>query len=211
MIIKKMKEKLTMEHQIFKEFYRKSMVTVLILGTLTALTFFFTAFYFEDFIVEQMDIIAEQVLDEDKAEPTNVEKFFSILLNNLFVGGMIILCGFLPLYGLPFFYGILSFASVGIIAGYGMIMDYNVIKSFAVAFFPHAVIEVIPLLYSIAIGMFVNKNIVKMIFFKKKKSEKIRKILVQCITSYLIVLIPFFLIAATVEAFITTSLVEIYL
>jgi stage II sporulation protein M len=205
------KEKFTMECQIYKEFYRKTIFTMLVLGILTSLAFFYTSFFFEDFIVEQTNGIAEQMLDEDKEEPTNVQKFYSILLNNLFVGGLIILFGFIPIYGLPSIYGLLSFASVGIIAGYGIIMKHNVLQTMIIAFVPHAVIEIIPILYSVAIGMYVNKNMVNKVFFRKKKSEKFRGMLTQGITSYIMIIIPLFLLAALVEAFITSRLVNIYL
>ena len=209
--VDKIKDKFTMEYQIYKDSYRKSIFNVLILGILTAFALFFVSFYFEDFIIQQANSIAEQMLDGNKEEPTNVQKFFSILSNNLFVGGMIILCGFIPVYGIPFLYGLLSFASVGIIAGYGIIMKHNVLQTMLIAFIPHAVIEIIPILYSVAIGMYVNKNVVNKVFFRKKESEKIRKMLTQGTTSYMMIIIPLFLLASLVEAFITSRLVDIYL
>jgi stage II sporulation protein M len=59
--------------------------------------------------------------------------------------------------------------------------------------------------------MYVNKNMVKKVFLKKKKSEKISVILKQGITSYIMIIIPLFLLAALVEAFVTSRLVDIYL
>lgn len=211
MSIDKMKEKIVKEYHLYKQFYRKSIFVVSILGILTALTFFFASFYFENFIVEQTNIIGEQLLDEDKKEPTNGQVFNSIIWNNLFVGVMIIVSGFIPIYGLPVIYGLLSFASVGIVAGYGMIMKHNVFQTMMIAFVPHAVIEIIPILYSIAIGLYVNKNVVNKVFFRKKKSEKFRGMLTQGFTSYIMIIIPLFLLAALVEAFVTTRLVDIYL
>ena len=172
MILNIIKEKFTMEYNIYRKFYKKTFFTVLFLGILTSIALLFTSFFFEDFIVEQTNGIAEQMLDNNKEEPTNVQKFYSILLNNLFVGLLIILCGFIPVYGIPYIYGLLSFASVGIIAGYGIIMKHNVLQTMIIAFVPHAVIEIIPILYSVAIGVYVNKNIVNKVFFRKKKSEK---------------------------------------
>jgi stage II sporulation protein M len=200
-----------LECQTYKEFYRKSIFTVLILGIIAALLLFYASVYYEDFIIEQTKNIAEQTLDGNKEELTSGQKFFSILINNLVIGGMIILCGFIPMYGLPFLIGLLSFAAVGIIAGYGFIMGHNVIQTLFIAFVPHAVIEIIPILYSVAIGMYVNKNMVNKVFFRKKKSEKFKGMLRQGITSYIMIIIPLFLLAALVEAFITSRLVDIYL
>jgi stage II sporulation protein M len=211
MSVDKIKEKFTIEYQLYKECYRRSIFIVLILGIFIAFAVFFTSFYFEDFIVQQSTSMAEQMLGENKEEPTNRQKFVSILLNNLFVGGMIILCGFIPVYGLPCIYGLLSFAAVGIVAGYGIIMEHNVLQTMVIAFIPHAVIEIIPILYSVAIGMYINKNVVNKVFFRKKKSEKVRIMLTQGTKSYILIIIPLFLLAALVEAFITSRLVDIYL
>jgi hypothetical protein len=77
------KEKFIMEYQFYKGFYKKSFLGVLTLGILAA--FFFLSFYFEDFIIQQTNSLAEQMIDGNKEDPTNVQKFLSILLNNLFV------------------------------------------------------------------------------------------------------------------------------
>ncbi|MGD6804503.1 hypothetical protein FZC79_13695 [Rossellomorea vietnamensis] len=78
MSIDKVKGKFVLEYHLYNQFYRKSIFAVLILGILTALIFLFSSFYFENFIVEQTHLIAEQMLD-DKEEPANVQKFYSIL------------------------------------------------------------------------------------------------------------------------------------
>jgi len=211
MSVDKLKKKFSIEYQFYKECYRRSIFIVLTLGTLLAFALFFASFYFEEFIVQQSTSMAEQMLGENKEEPTNRQKFGSILLNNLFVGGMIILCGFIPIYGLPCMYGLLSFAAVGIVAGYGVIMEHKVLQTMVIAFIPHAVIEIIPILYSVAIGMYINKNVVKKVFFRKKKSETVSRLLTQGTTSYILIIIPLFFLAALVEAFITSRLVDIYL
>lgn len=205
------KEKVTMEYNIYRKFYKKTIFTVLFLGIIISIALFFTSFFFEDFIIEQTNGMAEQMLNNNKEDPTNVQKFYSILLNNLFIALLIILCGFIPVYGIPSIYGLLSFASVGIIAGYGTIVKHNVLQTMLIAFVPHAVIEIIPILYSVAIGMYVNKNIVNKVFFRKRKSAKIREMLMQGFTSYIVIIIPLFLLAAVVEAFITSRLVDIFL
>ncbi|USK37198.1 stage II sporulation protein M [Cytobacillus firmus] len=206
-----LKKRLALEYQVYKEFYRKYIFSVLILGLMTAAVFFLASFYFKDFIVQQTNSIAEQMINGSMEEPTSLQKLFSIFFNNLLVGAIIILIGFIPVYGLPFLLGLFSFASVGILAGYGIIMKHNVLHTLAIAFVPHAVIEIIPILYSIAIGMYINRNMVKKVLFRKKKSEKAGKMATQGFTSFTMIIIPLFLLAALVEAFITARLVEIFL
>ena len=105
--------------------------------------------------------------------------------------GIVILCVFIPIYGLPIIYGLLSFASVGIIAGYGIIMEHNVLQTMIIAFVSHAIIEIIPILYSVAVEMYVNKNMIYKVFFKEKKSGKVRELLKRGTTSYMMIIIPF--------------------
>jgi stage II sporulation protein M len=206
------REKFNIEWQVYKDYYRKTIFTVLVTGIITALLLFFASLYFEGFIIEQSRNIAEQTVDGNNREAlTNVHKFFSILVNNLFVGGIIILLGFIPVYGLPFIIGLLSFAAVGILAGYGLIMEHNVVTTLIIAFVPHAIIEIIPILYSVAIGMYVNKNIVKKVFLRKRKTYKIKEIITNGIKSYILIILPLFFLAALVEAFITSYLIKIYL
>lgn len=209
--LEKLKEKYKQEYQIYSDFYKKNLLVVLFLGILTAFVCFFFSFYFEDFITQQANNIAEHTVGVDKDEPTNVQKFFSIFFNNLFLGGLIILSGFIPIYGLPFIYVLFSFASVGIITGYGSIMKHDVLQTMMIAFVPHAVIEIFPILYSVAVGMYINKNIVHKLFVRKRKTDKVRSMLVQGATSLLMIILPLFLLAALVEAFITSHLVDIYL
>ncbi|GKU82001.1 stage II sporulation protein M [Niallia sp. NCCP-28] len=209
--LENLKKKYKQEYQIYSDFYKKSFLIVFFLGILTAFVCFFLSFYFEDFITQQANNIAEHTMGVDKNEPTNIQKFFSIFFNNLFLGGLIILSGFIPIYGLPFIYALLSFASVGIITGYGSIMKHDVLQTMMIAFLPHAVIEIFPILYSVAVGIYINKNIVHKLFFRKRKTDKVRSMLVQGTTSLLMIILPLFLLAALVEAFITSHLADIYL
>ena len=209
--LEKLKEKYHQEYQIYSDFYKRSFLVVLFLGILTAFICFFLSLYFEDFITQQANNIAEHTMGVNKDEPTNIQKFFSIFFNNLFLGGMIILSGFIPIYGIPFIYVLLSFASVGIIAGYGSIMEHDVFQTMLIAFVPHAIIEIFPILYSVAVGMYINKNIVHKLLIRKRKTDKVRSMLAQGATSLFMIILPLFLLAALVEAFITSHLVDIYL
>ena len=59
--------------------------------------------------------------------------------------------------------------------------------------------------------MYVNRNMVNKVFFRKKKSEKISEMLTQGVTSYIMIIIPLFLLAALIEAFITSRLMDVFL
>lgn len=195
------------EFLLFKHIYKKSMFTVLFLGIGIGILCFFSAFWFEDFIIEQSMLIADQVGDIEETHSNSV-LFWSIFGNNLMVGFIITLIGFIPIFALPMLIGFFSFASVGILAGYGQITGHNIFSTLLVAFVPHAVIEVIPILYSIAIGMYVNKNIIRKLFLKKKHSDQIRTLMNRMLTGFILIILPTFFLAALVEVFITTRLID---
>lgn len=201
-----------MEYQFYKTYYKRSIWIGLIIGILTGIVCFLSTFLFEDFIREQFNIIANNVVGDNKGELSNVQTFYSVITNNLLIGAMVLLIGFIPIYGLPYIFGLLSFASVGIIAGYGMITGHNVWLTMLVAFVPHAIIEIIPILYSIAVGMYINRNVSKKIFFRKKKeSETFKNLFIHGVSSYMMIIVPTFLLAALVEAFITPRISDMFL
>lgn len=199
------------EYDFFQNHYKKSFITVMIVGVITAIITFCLGLYFEEFIVQQFHIIADQMVDKSVVEPDNFETFLSTSFNNILIGLIIILIGYIPIYGLPVIYGLISFAAVGIVAGYGSIMNYDVLKTMMIAFVPHAIIEIIPILYSITVGMYINKNMVKRLYLRKKNTVKSATMFKKGIQSYLLIVAPFFLLAAFVESFITTLLIDIYL
>lgn len=91
-------------------------------------------------------------------------------------------------------------------------MEYSVINTFIFNFLPHALIELTGFVYSIAIGSFINQNILTKIFFRRKKdSEPIGKLMKQSLRSYIFVVIPLLFIAAFIEGFITSRLSETFL
>lgn len=198
------------EYDTYQKYYQKTMQLILVVGLLTALLAFGVAFYFEEFIIEQATTIAEQ-MQSDSSEQNHESQFMSTFSNNIWIGAVIIICGLIPIFGIPVLYALLSFAAVGIIAGYGMIMEYDVLKTILVSFVPHAIFEIIPILYSVAIGMYVNRNIMSKLFFKRRTSEPLRKMVVQSLVGYLIVVIPVFFVAALIESFVTTHLIEVFL
>ena len=179
------------EYEFFRNYYKKSLITVMILGVITAVITFGFGLYFEEFIVQQFHIIADQMVNKSDVEPHNFEKFLSTSFNNILIGFIIILIGFIPIYGLPVIYGLISFAAIGIVAGYGSIMNYDVMKTMMIAFVPHAIIEIIPILYSIATGMYINKNIVKRLYLRKKNTVKSVTMFKKGIQSYLLIVVPF--------------------
>jgi len=194
---------------IFQNEYKRTIYRTLIIGIIVALFFYVISFYFQDFILAQMEYIASGVGKTN--EITNVQKFFMIIKNNIIIGAVIILMGLIPIYRLSTLYALFSFAGVGVVMGYGQIMKEEVLKSFIIAFLPHAIIEVFAILFSIAIATYINKNMIRKVFFRKKVSVPFKLLFVQIIKSYLLIVVPLFVLAGIVEAFLTSLLVDLYL
>ncbi|MGE7183889.1 stage II sporulation protein M [Peribacillus sp. NPDC006672] len=186
-------------------------MTIMVLGIFIAVLTFCLELYFKEFVIQHFHSIADQMVDKNGVEPGNIEKFYSIGYHNSLIGLIIILVGFIPIYGFPVIYGLISFTAVGVVAGYGYIMDYDVIKTMMIAFVPHAIIEIIPILYSMAVGMYINKNIIKRLYLKKNNTSKLGTMCKKGMKSYLLIVVPLFLLAALVESFITTFLIDRYL
>lgn len=189
--------------------FKKTIFNTLIIGIIISIGFYILSFYFQDFVIQQFKVMADS-LGVGK-EVTNIELFFDIVLNNLFVALIIIFIGFIPIYRLSILYALGSFAAVGVVLGYGSIMEKEVLLSFLVAFLPHAIIEVFPLLISIAIGVNINKSIIQKVFFKRKDSVPFKKLFVEALKTYLLLIVPLFVLAGLVESYVTTLLIDLYI
>ena len=199
------------EYHFFQIYYKKTFFLMLFVGMLVGLFVYLLGWHFEEFIQNTADQIAGSLEGSSGIVPTAFQDFLSIIKNNLMVGIMIIACGFIPFFGLPFLYGVTIFAAIGVIASFGTIMGFQIGKIMLISFVPHAVIEVIPICYSVAIGMYVNKNMVRKLFVRHKPTATINIVSLYALRSYLLVVVPFFLLAAFVEAYITQLLSEIFL
>lgn len=199
------------EYHFFKMYYKKSFFLMLFAGIFVCLLVYLLGWGLEEYVRSMANQIAGSLEYSNGIVPTSFQDFLSISKNNLMVGVMIIACGFLPLFGLPFLYGMVIFAAVGVIVSFGTIMGFQIGKIMLVSFVPHAVIEVIPICYSVAVGMYVNKNVVRKFFVRHKPSASISIVSLHALRSYLFVIVPLFLFAAFVEAYITQLLSEIFL
>lgn len=64
---------------------------------------------------------------------------------------------------------------------------------------------------SIAIAAYINKNMIRKVFFKKKDSVPIKMLFVEAIKTYLLIIVPLFVLAGLVESYVTTLLIDLYI
>ena len=214
-----MKKVYSEEFGIYKNSYQKSFRWTFILSIIIVTVCFTLSFSMADFFIEQTKVIAESIANniaeitgEEISELSDVQTFLAIFWNNLKIVTIVILFGLVPFYRLPSFFTILQFIMIGVVFGGLYAMGHNVINAFVFSFLPHALIELTALIYSVAIGNFINRNIIIKIFLRKKKdSEPVGKLLKQSLNSYILVVIPLLFIAAFIEGFITSRLSEAFL
>lgn len=203
----------------YKKDYQKSFQWTFIFSIIVVLFCFILSFSMADFFIKQTKVIAESIATniaemsgEELSKLPDIQNFIIILWNNLKVCTITILLGIIPIYRLSSFFAILQLSIIGVVFGGLSGMGHSVINAFIFSFLPHAIIELTALFYSVAIGNFINKNILTKIFFhKKKSSEPIKKLFKQSLRSYIFFIIPLVLIAAFIEAFITSRLSETFL
>ena len=175
-----------------------------LLSSLVFISGVFTGYFFvHDFPEETREIIKE--LKEFFASgekmtdfqiflfvlENNVIKLFSVLLLGIFAG-------IIPLFA--------SFANGMILGIFSCLVPESSSWSFFfVGILPHGVIEIPVLILSTAVGMRIGKVALWRLFGGK---VGIRKELAKAVKFYIIVLVPLLILAAAIEAFITTVLLD---
>lgn len=203
------------EFEIYKKSYQKSFLWTFIFSIIILIICFTASFFMADLFIKQTEEIADNIAGmsgKEISELSDKQTFLMIFLNNLKIGTMVILFGLVPFYRLSSFFAVLQFILIGVVFGGLYAMGHNVINAFVFSFLPHALIELTAFVYSVAIGNFINRNVLAKIFFRKKKDFKpISQLLKQSLRSYIFVVIPLLVVAAFIEAFITSRLSETFL
>ena len=160
-------------------------------------------FFARDFPEETQKIVAELEKNFASGEGmTHFQIFLFILENNitklllmLFLG---IFAGAIPLFA--------SFANGMVLGIFGYLVSESLSwKFFLVGILPHGIIEIPILILATAIGMRIGKVALWRIFGGK---VEIKKELAKALKFYIIILVPLLILAAAVEAFITSAMLD---
>ncbi|MCK4891488.1 MAG: stage II sporulation protein M [Candidatus Pacebacteria bacterium] len=135
-------------------------------------------------------------------EPTLLQLFFFIFENNVSKLFIILLLGI--------FAGLIPFFSVfinGLVLGvFAQVVSIEISwPFFFVGIIPHGIIELPVLIVSSAIGIRIGKVAIYSLFSKK---ESFKRELIKALKFFVLILIPLLFVAALIEAFITTALLE---
>lgn len=196
-----------LEIKEIKEYLRSLRLYILFSAFVFITGILLGCFFVSEFPEETRQLIEDlKEFFTGEEEMTNFEIFLFILENNISKLFIILLlgifAGIIPL--------IASFAN-GIILG---IIGCFVVKNLSWQFFlagilPHGIIEIPVLILSTAMGMKIGKIALWKLFGKNKK-VKIKKELAKALKFYIMILAPLLILAAAIEAFITTEILRMF-
>ena len=174
------------------------------LSSLVFISGFFMGYSFvSDFPEETQEIIERlKELFASGEEMTDFQIFLFILENNitklLLVLLLGIFAGIIPLFS--------SFANGMVLGIFACLVSESLSwKFFLVGILPHGVIEIPVLILATAIGARIGKVALWRLFGGK---IGIKKELAKALKFYIIVLVPLLILAAAIEAFITSAMLE---
>jgi stage II sporulation protein M len=159
--------------------------------------------FVSDFPEETREIVEElKEFFASGEEMTQFQIFLFILENNvtklLLVLLLGIFAGIIPLFA--------SFANGMILGIFGCIVSESLSwKFFLVGILPHGIIEIPVLILATAIGMRIGKVALWRLFGGK---SGIKKELAKALKFYIMVLVPLLILAAAIEAFVTTAMLD---
>ena len=175
-----------------------------LLSLLVFMSGIFIGYLFVSYFPEETEEIIKKLKDffASGKEMTQFQTFLFILENNITKLLLILLlglfAGIIPLFA--------SFANGMILGLFGNVISESLSwKFFLVGILPHGIIEIPVLILATAIGMRIGKITLWRLFGGK---VGIKKELAKALKFYIIVLMPLLILAAAIEAFITSAMLD---
>lgn len=137
-------------------------------------------------------------------ESTGLSLWFGIFVNNLMAGAITIVAGLIPFLFLP----ILSLASNAIVVGLmGAVYQMNGMGwiPLLVGILPHGVLEIPAFILGVTLGVHICFKLVKTILRKNFKGE-FKQAIIASVRIFFFWMVPLFIVAAFIEAFLTPVL-----
>ena len=129
-----------------------------------------------------------------------------LFLNNTRATAQIILLGLIPFLFLPIFSFVFNAVIIGAVVGMYPSMGFSITAAL-LGIIPHGIFELPAMIYSMALGIYLNISIIKKMVSKDKKNINMKEILLHIVKSYIFIIIPLLLIASIIEAFITPIII----
>lgn len=162
----------------------------------------------EDMTYQMVEQFRQAFKDEMGTE--GIDMFFMFIQNNTTASVLAIVVGFIPFLFLPIFNLFINSLSVGVVYAFAYIQDISIINTIIFGLLPHGIFEITAYLLSITMGIYLCLTISRRIDSKEEKGSILLAIINICRTIFTIVL-PFLIIAAVIETYITPILLEMFL
>lgn len=133
----------------------------------------------------------------------------ALMFNNIRACLLSIVIGFLPFLFLPLITLITNAALMGAMFGLYSIMDISYTSLFA-GLVPHGIFEIPALVISMTLGIYLCKEMTMKVLGKRKET-KITDTFGSIFNYFVCILVPLLIIAGIIEAYITPSIMEMFM
>ncbi|MBP5204039.1 stage II sporulation protein M [bacterium] len=128
-----------------------------------------------------------------------------LIYNNIVACVVGIITGIVPFVFNPILSIFLNSTIIGIVIGALNTGDMPVISYILVGILPHGIFELPAMMYSFSLGIYLCIEVTKTCL--KKNKHPMKKVLLDILWSFLLVIIPLLIVAGLVEAYITPLLI----
>lgn len=189
---------------LFREQYKRLFNGFLLLFFLSGLISFIVGLYRPDLLASWMEEILEIFEGIELLDPsnTNLEIAWGLFLNNAQVCLLVITTGFIPIFLPAIVILLVNGAMIGVVLGSIQINGGSALATFMAGILPHGLFEIPAILLSAALAFVISKSLVK----KWVSGGPFLPTFRHALKTVIFIILPFLLIAAFIEAFITPGL-----
>ncbi|MCR8645459.1 stage II sporulation protein M [Paenibacillus sp. N1-5-1-14] len=191
----------------FKRDYRKAFVWVLIVSMIV---FFIMLWGAEQLFRSNPENVMQFLQDRLGVDsPQMVDSGFThIFLHNLRAAVSSFLLGLIPIVILPAFTTVATIASISFVIPFAQSLGVSAWKIIVYGILPHGLLEIPAFALASAIGIYMSLSIIRQLFNKRKLNRPLLQVMKQCLRSFILVVFPLILIAAVIEAFVTSAILH---
>lgn len=189
-----------------KSFYKKELKSffVPVLLTLIALLGFFIV-YFKNNPALAINILAEFSEKIQSMSKSGGLNYFMLIMNNVIVGVIAVILGFIPFFYLSFILIITN----AFVSGAVLSVFENLIKIILFGILPHGTFELPALALSVSCGLYLCNKITMRLL--KKSDERISTSIYKVTSFFVLIILPMFILAGFIEIYLTPYIMKTFL
>jgi stage II sporulation protein M len=212
-----MKELYIREWQHFKRDYLRAFLWIFFICLGFTLLVYFTLVNYPDLAKRYMEQLRDQIDSQAEllggdldAVTSHFDLFLIIIKNNLLVSFVMFVLSFIPVVILPPYVVLSTFTSVGIALAFVKSAGGNPILTLLTTILPHGITEIVSMLFTASIGVFLSLTVAKKIFSRKRNEINMKAVIAQVFRSFALVSVPLIILSAIIEGFITPVIIKLF-